>query len=68
MQEITQLTQPGLTGNITPAALTVTGVTANNKVYDGTTAATLNIGSAALSGVISGDAVTLKLLRRVGCI
>ena len=53
------LTQPSLTANITAASLTVTGVTANNKVYDGTTAATLNTGSASLSGVIGADVVTL---------
>ncbi|MBS1504119.1 MAG: hypothetical protein JST32_18770, partial [Bacteroidetes bacterium] len=53
------LTQPtGLTANITPATLTITGITASNKTYDGTTAASLS-GSAALSGVFSGDVVTL---------
>ena len=36
------------TGNITPKALTVTGITANNKVYDATTAATINVGAATL--------------------
>ncbi|WP_371373374.1 beta strand repeat-containing protein [Sporomusa aerivorans] len=42
---------------ITPAALTVTNLTANNKVYDGTTAATV---SGTLTGTIYGsDAVTL---------
>lgn len=39
--------------SVTPKALTAT-VTANNKTYDGTTAAT---GSVALSGVVAGDAV-----------
>jgi len=52
------LTQPtGLTGNITPAVLTVTGTSVAPKVYNGTTAATLTGGT--LSGVVSGDAVTL---------
>ena len=37
----------------------VCAVTANNKVYDGTTTATLNTGSATLMGVIGGDSVTL---------
>ncbi|MGC1172475.1 YDG domain-containing protein [Polaromonas sp.] len=37
------ITQPtGVTANITPASRAVTGVGADNKVYDGTTAATLN--------------------------
>jgi gliding motility-associated-like protein len=53
------LTQPPATGNITPLPLTVTGVTANNKVYNGSTSATLNTGSATLSGVLPGDVVTL---------
>ena len=52
-------TQPSATAGITAAPLTVTGVTANNKIYDGNTSATLNSGSAALSGVIPGDGVTL---------
>ena len=47
----------GLTADITPAPLTITGVTAENKVYDGTTSATLTGGS--LSGIINPDDVTL---------
>ena len=38
------LTQPTTNGNITAANLTVSGVTANNKVYDGTTCSALNTG------------------------
>src|SRR5207247_541566 len=53
-------TKPVTTANITTKALTVTGITANNKVYDGTTNATLNVASAALVGVASGDSVTLN--------
>ena len=53
------LTQPSTSANITAATLTVTGITANNKQYDGGTNATLNTGSAALSGVVSGDTVNL---------
>jgi filamentous hemagglutinin family protein len=53
------LTQPTLAANITPAMLTVSGETAANKVYDGTTAATLTGGS--LSGAVAGDAATLAL-------
>ena len=54
------LTQPTPTADITPASLWVCAVTANNKVYDGTTAATLNTGSATLMGVIGGDSVMLS--------
>ena len=54
------LTQPaGLTANITPLGLTVSGLTINNKVYDGTAAATLNTNGYALNTVIGGDVVTL---------
>ena len=55
----TFLNQTSPKASITPAPLTVTGITANNKLYDGTTAATLNTGSAALVGVFSGDTVSL---------
>ncbi len=47
----------GLTADITPAALAITGVSAGNKVYDGTTSATLTGGT--LSGIINSDDVTL---------
>ena len=48
-----------LTADITPMPLTVLGITANNKIYDGTTGAALNTSGAALSGVIPFDDVTL---------
>jgi filamentous hemagglutinin family protein len=52
------IAQPtGLSASITPATLTVSGTSASNKVYDGTTAATLTGGT--LSGVIGSDTVTL---------
>ena len=44
------------TFQITPMALTVSGVAASNKVYDGTTAATI---TATLQGVADGDSVQL---------
>jgi len=47
----------GLTASITTAPTTITGVTANSKVYDGNTAATLTGG--ALTGIVPGDVVTL---------
>ena len=57
------LTQPaGLTANITAAGVTITsGLTANNKVYDTTTAATLSSNSVVLAGVVSGDTANVKL-------
>jgi len=44
----------GLTANITPATLTITGVTANNKVYDTTVNATLS-GSATVAALGSDN-------------
>ena len=41
-------------------ALTITGAVAKDKFYDGTTAATVDYAGASLSGVISGDAVTMR--------
>ena len=52
------LTQPTLSANITAKPLTVAGITAINKVYNGLTDATLT-GIASLSGVISPDVVSL---------
>ena len=49
--------QPGLVGSITPAAITVTGVRANSKTFDGNATATLN-GTAAIN-VIGADEVAL---------
>ena len=46
--------------------VTVTGITASNKVYDGTTAATLNVNSAAISGKADGDAVELSTTEATG--
>ena len=54
------LTQPTTNADITPASLTVTGITASDKVYDGTTNATITVSNAALHGVISGDDVILS--------
>jgi filamentous hemagglutinin family protein len=47
------------TADITPAVITgVTGFTAANKVYDGTTGATLVTGSLGFTGMVAGDTLT----------
>ncbi len=47
--------------NITPKDITaVTAITAQDKVYDGNTTATLNTGSAVFAGLISGDTLTVS--------
>ena len=53
------LRQPiGLTANISPASLVLTGVAANNKIYDTTVAATLS-GTARVTA-LGGDSVVLS--------
>src|SRR3989339_644499 len=55
------LTQPaGLTADITAKGLTISGLTADNKVYNATTAASLT-GTAALVGVEAGDVANVTL-------
>ena len=60
------LTQPTTTARITLAGLTVVGIEAQNKEYDGTNRATLNLSNAVLAGVRSGDTVTLDTKNAVG--
>ena len=56
------LQQPtGLTANISPVTLTISGVTASDKTYDGTTSDTLNTAGDSLVGVISGDTGNVTL-------
>jgi filamentous hemagglutinin family protein len=51
-----RLSQPtGLTADITPRTVTIGGITADDKPYDGTTASTLNTTGATLAGEIAGD-------------
>ncbi|MBO4534703.1 MAG: hypothetical protein J5755_02060, partial [Clostridia bacterium] len=44
---------------VAPKALTLTGVKANDKTYDGTAEATVDLSNALLSGVCAGDQVSL---------
>ena len=46
-------------GSITPASLVVSGITASDKVYDGNTSATVSTSGLSLSGLVSGDNVTV---------
>jgi hypothetical protein len=52
--------------NITPKALTVSGVTADDKIYDGNTAVTIIFSNPVLVGVVAGDSVTLNTNSAVG--
>jgi len=55
------LTDFDLTGNITPIKLTLEGLVAMDKVYDGTTYVTFNNGGE-LKGVIQGDLVSVGVI------
>ena len=59
-------TDAATTADITAKGLTVDGLTAANKVYDGTTTATLNTAGAALVGVVAGDTVDLDTAAAAG--
>ena len=46
---------------VTPAPVSISsGVTANNKLYDGTAAATLSFSNIVLTGILNQDAVTVN--------
>jgi hypothetical protein len=50
----------GATASITPATIAeVAGITANNKLFDGTTSATLSTSSASFTGMFAGDALAV---------
>jgi formylglycine-generating enzyme required for sulfatase activity len=48
-----------VTANITAKSVTITGLSAGNKQYDGTTTATVT-GTAVISGLVGGDTVTVN--------
>jgi hypothetical protein len=54
------------TANITQKNLTITGTAANDKVYDGTTAASLNVSGATLQGIVGSDHVNLQTGSAIG--
>jgi hypothetical protein len=56
--QVIGVTSP-LSANINQATLTISGLTAQNKVYDSTTSATLS-GTAALTGVVGSDQVSIS--------
>ena len=50
------------TSTITPKLVTVSGITANNKPYDGTATATVNTNGATLTGEVSGDSLGVSAI------
>ena len=54
------LVQPsGLTATISQKALTVSGISASDKTYNGTTAASLDTSNASFAGIVSGDSLNI---------
>ena len=49
-----------VTASITPKEVTVNGITASDKAFNGTTAAKVDCSSASLSGVVEGETVTIS--------
>ena len=54
------LAAQNLAANVTAKPLTVSGITATNKTYDATSAATVNVTGSSYSGLVGGDAVTVS--------
>lgn len=54
------------TADITAKTVTVSGITASNKVYDGNTSATIETSGAAISDIVSGDNVTIDVAKATG--
>jgi subtilisin-like proprotein convertase family protein len=55
-------TTAATTADITPVAVTIaSGIAADDKVYDGTTTATIRSNTVVLSGVLGGDAANVAL-------
>ncbi len=53
--------QPTIAGTITPAIAAVTGIVGANKVFDGTTSASVNTAGITLANVFSGDVVNVTV-------
>ena len=56
----------GATATITPLAITASGITGVNRVYNGTTVVAVNGSGATLSGVLGGDVVTVNATGATG--
>ena len=59
-------TSSALAQTVNKLALTVSGITASNKIYDAKTTVTLNTNGAALVGVLAGDTVILSVIGAKG--
>ena len=58
--------QPSATASITARALTVSGITAADKIFDGTTSASISVASATLNGILGNDVVVIDTANAVG--
>ena len=57
---------PDISFSLYPKPVTVSGITATDKVYDGTTVATLVTSGATISDIVSGDKVTIDATNATG--
>ena len=48
-----------VTPGVAQKEVTISGITANNKEYDGNTSATVNASGATITGIVSGDSLTI---------
>jgi filamentous hemagglutinin family protein len=51
---------PATTARITPRELSVSGITASDKVYDGNTTAVISVANAVLANVVAADSVSVS--------
>ena len=59
-------TNAATTASIVAATVTVSGITASNKIYDAKTVAALNVSAAVLNGAVGGDLLTLNATNAKG--
>jgi flagellar motor protein MotB/endonuclease YncB( thermonuclease family) len=55
-----------VTASITARSLTVSGITAADKIFDGTTSASISVASATLNGILGNDVVVIDTANAVG--
>jgi outer membrane protein OmpA-like peptidoglycan-associated protein/endonuclease YncB( thermonuclease family) len=60
------LTPTTVTASITARSLTVSGITAADKIFDGTTGATISVASASLNGILGNDIVVIDTTNAAG--
>jgi outer membrane protein OmpA-like peptidoglycan-associated protein/endonuclease YncB( thermonuclease family) len=60
------LTPTTVTASITARSLTVSGITAADKIFDGSTTASISVASASLNGILDNDIVVIDTTNAAG--